>query len=344
MGSRTPATVQASQGLAGGSGRYGLDGNAYALRGDPPGTPALRSSALRDIPYIGIPTELRNAVKVIVPFYSDTATSERAAAFWSSFERCTYGMDDQMRLTAFEQCLKGKVGQAWWYNSVIRAFETLRVKFHNRFICQTPGQLWERLKTAKRNRGESAEEWGDRIAKMCDALNYHEPRMRFEFFLGGIRNKQLRAALNASMVTTIPEACSLLLYKNLDLPLEEDDDGTPTDGSQGGTLGPLRIRLGPDTRTTEGEVVCGRCERKGCSRENCPRGKGRCNRCQCEGHFSMECNWPRPQGGNRREPECFFCHEKGHTVTRCNELGKLRGLLGTLPSDGTPAATNKSQQ
>eukprot|EP00644_Phytophthora_capsici_P008768 jgi/Phyca11/131854/e_gw1.118.16.1 len=403
MGSRTPATVQASQGLAEGSGRYGLDGNAYALRGDPLGTPVPRSSALRDIPYIGIPTELRNAVKVIVPFYSDTATSERAAAFWSSFERCTYGMDDQMRLTAFEQCLMGKVDQAWWYNSVIRDFETLRVKLYNRFICQTPGQLWERLKTAKRNRGESAEEWGDRIAKMCDALNYHEPRMRFEFFLGGIRNKQLRATLNASMVTTIPEACSLLLYKNLHLPVEEDDEfageGTPpagmgvvastqsqmlqqlqlmnqtmqkqlqnpgmnhghisavapaatpsapgvppSDGGRGATLGPLRIRLGPDTRTTEGEVVCGRCERKGCSRENCPRGKGRCNRCQCEGHFSMECNWPKPQGGNRREPECFFCHVKGHTVTRCNELGKLRGLLGTLPSDGTPATTIKSQQ
>ncbi|KAG1695902.1 hypothetical protein DVH05_019257 [Phytophthora capsici] len=242
---------------------------------------------------------------------------------------------------------------------------------------------------------------------MCDALNYHEPRMRFEFFLGGIRNKQLRAALNTSMVTTIPEACSLLRYKNLHLPVEEDDEfagegtppagmgvvastqtqmlqqlqlmnqamqkqlrspgmnhghigavaptttasapsSTPTDSSQGATLGPLRIHLGPDTRTTEGEVVCGRCERKGCSRENCPRGKGRCNRYQCEGHFSMECNWPRPQGEyhgrNRREQECFFCHENGHTVTRCNELGKLCGLLGTLPSVGTSVTTNKSQQ
>ncbi|KAI9998890.1 hypothetical protein PInf_003550 [Phytophthora infestans] len=62
-------------------------------------------------PMVGIPNELRNAVKVIVTFYSDTASSERAAAFWRSFEKCTMGMDDQLRLTAFEQCLKGKKGQ-----------------------------------------------------------------------------------------------------------------------------------------------------------------------------------------------------------------------------------------
>jgi len=65
---------------------------------------------------------------------------------------------------------------------------------------------------------------------MCDALNYNEPRMRFEFFLDGLRNKQMRAMLNSSMVTSIPEACALLLYKNLHLPVEEDgefvSDGT----------------------------------------------------------------------------------------------------------------------
>jgi hypothetical protein len=59
----------------------------------------------------GIPTELRNAVKVIVPFLSDSASSERAASFWKSFERCTEGREDSLRLTAFEQCLKGKTGQ-----------------------------------------------------------------------------------------------------------------------------------------------------------------------------------------------------------------------------------------
>ncbi|KAI9992911.1 hypothetical protein PInf_014853 [Phytophthora infestans] len=196
--------------IGGQDGRYGM-----ATVGD---------RSYRSAPNIGIPTELRNAVKVIVPFYSDTATSERAAAFWRSFEKCTYGMNDQMRLTAFEQCMKGKVDQEWWYSSRIDGVETLRVRFHNRFICQTPTQLWKRLKAAKRNRGESAEEWGDRISTMCEALNYPEPRMQFEFFMDGLRNKQMRAVLNGSMVASIPEACALLLYKNQHLPVEEEDE------------------------------------------------------------------------------------------------------------------------
>ncbi|KAG3092338.1 hypothetical protein PI125_g17149 [Phytophthora idaei] len=224
-------------------------------------------------------------------------------------------MDGQMGLTAFEQCLKGKVGQEWWYNSRIDSFEALRVRFHNRFICQTPAQLWNRLKADKRNRGETAEEWGDRIATMCEALNYYESRMRYEFFMDGLRSKQMRAVLNANMVTSIPEACTLLLYKNLHLPVEEEEEfagdgtlspstsrststqsqmlqqlqqmnqmmlkqqqgsgthrgfvnavaptapqasGVPTsDGNANANLGPLNIRLGPDTRTTEGEIVCG---------------------------------------------------------------------------------------
>ncbi|KAG2872248.1 hypothetical protein PC114_g26486 [Phytophthora cactorum] len=252
------------------------------------GTQATGGYSRQNVPIIRIPTELRNAVKDIVPFYSDTATSEVATAFWRSFEKCTYGMDGQMRLTAFEQCLKGK----------------------------TPAQLWNRLKADKRNRGESAEEWGDRIATMCEALNYYDPRRRYEFFLDGLRNKQTRAVLNASMVTSIPEVCALLLYKNLHLPVEEEDEfagngtlpsstssststqsqmlqqlqrmnqmmlkqqhgsgthrgfvnvvaptapqasGVPTsDGNANANLEPLNIRLGPDTRTTEGEIVCGR--------------------------------------------------------------------------------------
>ncbi|OWY92219.1 hypothetical protein PHMEG_00038864, partial [Phytophthora megakarya] len=105
----------------------------------------------------GAATELRNAVKVILPFQSEKASYERAAAFWRSFEKCTNGMRDDLRLTAFEQCLKGKTGQEWWYNSRIENFRQLKDRFHNRFLSQTPAQMWNRLKSAKRNRDESAE-------------------------------------------------------------------------------------------------------------------------------------------------------------------------------------------
>lgn len=182
----------------------------------------------------------------------------------------------------------------------------------------------------------------------------------------------MKAMLNSSMVTSIPEACALLLYKNLHLPVEEEDEfpetktglsGTMADTStqslmlqqlrqmnqlmlqqqqasstspqghinvvaparaqttgttapqRSGTgsppLGTLRIRLGPDTRTTEGTIVCGRCERRGCSRETCPRATGHFSRCNELGHYSMECNIPKPQANNRyaerRPPECLLC-------------------------------------
>ncbi|KAG3196951.1 hypothetical protein PC128_g7235 [Phytophthora cactorum] len=216
----------------------------------------------------------------------------------------------------------------------------------------------------------------------------------------------MRAVLNASMVTSIPEACTLLLYKNLHLPVEEEDEfaedgtlpsstssststqsqmlqqlhqmnqmmlkqqqgsgthrgfvnavaptapqasGVPTsDGNANANLGPLNIRLGPDTRTTEGEIVCGRCGRKGCSRENCPRGRGRCNRCHRDGHYSMECNWPRPQGntrnGERRVPECYLCQQKGHTGSMCPDIVNLRGLVRNASYPGTSAPSGTSQQ
>ncbi|KAG2994544.1 hypothetical protein PC121_g20423 [Phytophthora cactorum] len=199
------------------------------------------------------------------------------------------------------------------------------------------------------------------------------------------------------MVTSIPEACTLLLYKNLHLSVEEEDEfagdgtlssstssststqsqmlqqlqqmnqmmlkqqqdsgthcgfvnavaptapqasGVPTsDRNANANLGPLNIRLGPDTRTTKGEIVCDRCGRKGYSRENCPRGRGRCNRCQRDGRYSMERNWPRPQGntrnGERRVPECYLCQQKGHPVAMCLDIGKLRGLVRNASGPGT---------
>ncbi|KAG2809300.1 hypothetical protein PC114_g18180 [Phytophthora cactorum] len=46
--------------------------------------------------------------------------------------------------------------------------------------------------------------------------------MRYEFFLGGIRHKLIQGMLNSSMVMSIEEACALLLYKNLHLPVEQE--------------------------------------------------------------------------------------------------------------------------
>ncbi|ETP42524.1 hypothetical protein F442_10578, partial [Phytophthora nicotianae P10297] len=238
-------------------------------------------------PIVGIPTELRNAVKGIVPFYSNTATSERRRHFGVSPKSARYGRPDEV-----DGVLAVPKGQ-------------------DRSSVVTPAQLWSRLKAAKRKRGKSVEEWGDRISAMCEALNYHEPRMRYEFFLDGLWKKQMKAVLNASMVTSIPEACALLLYKNLHLPVEEEDEfagevtgqprtnravstesqvlqelrqmnqlmrtrqlgprtprghvsavapptspraGVPiaNGNASGSTPGSLRIRLGSDTRTTEG--------------------------------------------------------------------------------------------
>ncbi|OWZ20289.1 hypothetical protein PHMEG_0005305 [Phytophthora megakarya] len=73
-------------------------------------------------------------------------------------------------------------------------------------------------------KGKWGQEWWDHISTMCETLSYNEPRMRYEFFLNGLRNKQMKSMLNSSMVTSFPEACVLLLYKNLHLPVEEDDE------------------------------------------------------------------------------------------------------------------------
>ncbi|OWZ06632.1 hypothetical protein PHMEG_00021089 [Phytophthora megakarya] len=174
----------------------------------PAGTSSTTGDSTHNVQMVaGIPTELRNAVKVILPFQSEKASYERAAAFWRS-------------------------------NSRIENFRQLKDRFHNRFLSQTPAQMWNRLKSAKRNRDESAEEWGDRIFRLCEALNYNEPRMQYEFFYDGIRNKKMRAVLNASMASSIEEACTLLLYKNVHLPVEEDDEFaemTTTSVTKGGS-------------------------------------------------------------------------------------------------------------
>ncbi|EEY62950.1 uncharacterized protein PITG_14570 [Phytophthora infestans T30-4] len=98
------ATFQGRSGALGQEGNVGAKGGRYAPNAVPPqgqvtspyydqgvrnGSHGSGRGAQQDVPIVGIPTELRNAVKVIVASYSETATYEMAAAFWRSFEKCT---------------------------------------------------------------------------------------------------------------------------------------------------------------------------------------------------------------------------------------------------------------
>eukprot|EP00644_Phytophthora_capsici_P019568 jgi/Phyca11/133883/e_gw1.950.2.1 len=161
---------------------------------------------------------------MIQPFYSDNSSVDKARTFWSAFERATEGLDDSIRLSAFRECLKGKTGEEWWTYSQINDFATLKTRFHNQFICQTPLQMIERLKTAKRSRGMSAEVWADLISSLCDEAQYFDPEMRYQYFLSGLRNRKWRNILDTSLVNSIPEAVTVLLYKNQHLPVEDNED------------------------------------------------------------------------------------------------------------------------
>lgn len=173
---------------------------------------------------VGIRSSVKNAVDMINPFYSDGYTVERARTFWAEFERITRGMDDDLRMTVFRRCMKGKTGEDWWSHSRITDFETLRVRFHNRFLCISPPQMMERLKTTKRTRGESVEEWADRIRDLCDEASIFDPLMRYQYFLSGIRNSTWTVALQTTMVNSIEEAVTVLLFKNMQIPVERDED------------------------------------------------------------------------------------------------------------------------
>ncbi|KAE9004581.1 hypothetical protein PF010_g13168 [Phytophthora fragariae] len=132
--------------------------------------------------YGGMPSRFNNAVKMIQPFYSEGSTVEKARAFWNAFERAPVGLEEQLRLSAFKECLKGKTAEDWWMYSLIPDFETLRTRFHNQFVCLTPSQMIERLKKAKRTRGMSAEVWGDLISGLRNEAQCYDPQMRCQYF------------------------------------------------------------------------------------------------------------------------------------------------------------------
>ncbi|KAE9135151.1 hypothetical protein PF010_g2169 [Phytophthora fragariae] len=155
----------AGQQSYGGVPGYGSNGNPYV-------------NSNEKQPVFGMPSSIKNAVRMIQPFYSDGATVEKARAF--SFEMTMVGLNATIRLSAFRECLKGKTGEYWWMYSQISDFETLRRRFHEQFICQTPLQMIERLKSTKRTKGMSAEVWEDLISSLCNAAHCYDEQMRYQ--------------------------------------------------------------------------------------------------------------------------------------------------------------------
>ncbi|KAE9339764.1 hypothetical protein PR003_g10844, partial [Phytophthora rubi] len=205
------------------------------------GTPRMaprtvRSQSAAPLTSIALTHAVSNAVKVLPLFHSAGVTVEKATDFWEAFEDTTRGLPDRSRLLVFRQKIKGSEAEQWWNNTSIKTFETLKIRFHNHFLSRTADELWERLHSTKRARGESIEEWGDRVSDLCDSLDYPDPRMRYQLFRRGLNNRRMQAILDSSPACAIPEACEWLMAKDMYRPAEEDedfDDGTPAkNGSQ----------------------------------------------------------------------------------------------------------------
>ncbi|OWZ04041.1 hypothetical protein PHMEG_00024132 [Phytophthora megakarya] len=182
----------------------------------------LQSDSLSDLPPIALSNTVAHVVKSLPQFFSDSATVEKARLLWNAFEANTEGLPDQSRLLVFSQKIKGRKAERWWGTSSIRDFRTLKLRFHNHFLSRTADELWERLQTMKRERGESIEEWGDRVSELCDSLDYPDARMRYQLFRRGLRNKRRLATLDSSPVC--PEATEWLMFKDMHRPIEEDDE------------------------------------------------------------------------------------------------------------------------
>lgn len=378
--------------------------------------PVLGGTAVPTSPFQFSSQVSRDALRMVEwlpPFLSDSSTPNKAKHFWASFEANTAVLPAQARLLAFYKCLKGETGKRWWSTSNIQDFGSLRVRFHNRFVSQTPEELWAKLNSLRRERGESVEEWGDRVSELCDCLNYHDAKMRYQLFCKGLRNKAIRALLRVSYVATIPQACEFLLLKEMHRPEEEEDEfvderahrvnpaleemdkrilqmqnimiaqqqqleqqqqrlpqprsprnrganvAAVSEGvhppaltsrstgysSSGGARGVLQ---GPDQRTQEGAVICGRCLRVGHSRAVCSRQNGNCRNCGRQGHYGIECLEPRRNqgsgGGGYPQRNCFMCNEPGHFASQCPMIADMRawkqsmttGRVGGAPVPALP--------
>lgn len=309
---------------------------------------------------VGIRSSVKNAVDMINPFYSDGYTVERARTFWAEFERITRGMDDDLRMTVFRRCMKGKTGEDWWSHSRIVDFATLRIRFHNRFLCISPPQMMERLTTTKRSRGESVEEWADRICDLCDEASIFDPLMRYQYFLSGIRNSTWTAALQTTMVNSIEEAVTVLLFKNMQIPVERDEDfaeggraasaGTSVQDQMMAMMQQMQSMMAqqqqmmqaprsPRGRPTVAPVQSAPVSSSGesppqrfvgvsmAADQRTQEGAVVCGRCNRVGHGRAIC--PRQNG------TCHRCHLQGHFSVECtvpnDQLPKKNGGGGGQP-------------
>ncbi|KAG3070840.1 hypothetical protein PI124_g21495 [Phytophthora idaei] len=80
----------------------------------------------------------------------------------------------------------------------------------------------EWLKATKRTKVMSAEVWGGLISSLCDAAQCFDPQMRYLYFPSGLSNKEWKSTLATIVVNSIPHAVSVLLNKNMHLPVEDD--------------------------------------------------------------------------------------------------------------------------
>lgn len=350
-----PTTVPATPTAAyyGGGSQYGAQVSPVSTSGAPTGNAIWGTVPATATGPVGLRSSVKNAVDMINPFYSDGGTVERARTFWAEFERITRGMDDDLRMTVFRRCIKGKTGEDWWTHSRITDFDTLRVRFHNRFMCISPPQMMERLRTTKRSRGESVEEWADRIRDLCDEASIFDSLMRYQYFLAGIRNSAWTGALQTTMVNSIEEAVMVLLYKNMQIPVERDEDfreNVPSSTSEQTQLQAMMLQMQNMMAQQQQMLQAPRSPRgrsnvaaaqPGQSSGTLPQrqfvgismaadqrtqeGVVVCGRCTRMGHGRATC--PRQNG------TCRKCHLQGHYSMEC-----------TVPNDQLPKRNNNGGQ
>eukprot|EP00644_Phytophthora_capsici_P012632 jgi/Phyca11/113058/e_gw1.23.460.1 len=289
---------------------------------------------------------MSNAVKLLPFFHSDSATVEKARSFWDAFEGYTRRLPDEERLLVFQQKLKGKEADRWWGNSRIKTFATLKTRFHNQFLSRTQDELFNELFSIKRSRGESIEEWGDRVSELCDTLRNPDAQFRYKVFRRGLRNKRMQAMLDSGPARNIPEACEWLMTKDMHRPIEEDDEFANDKDKSGGSK----------DQTQDGRIGCGRCHILGCNRASCRRQKMTCGQCGRLGHIRAECDEQSSGGGNTyrraegRPSTCFLCDEPGHMANTCPLKEELKGLRderrrqASLSNGATRAGRSSSEQ